>query len=447
MSKIFTIAFLVLNMVVVGATVQAEGRSSDSTVVFAARPKFLKLMHDTVRVQVKPAVPYENIYHQRLSELQKEIPLSYNEVVQSFIDIYLNRKDQMGRMVGLSEYYFPIFEKALRSKGIPEEVKYLSIVESALDPTAVSRVGATGPWQFMYSTAKAFDLTIDNYVDERKDPIAASYAAANYFRDSYNEFGDWLLALAAYNCGKGNVNRAIQLAGGVNDFWAIREYLPKETRNYVPAFIATTYVMNYYRHHNITRRPANFTIYTDTVAVNKYVTLASVSKAARLDLKELAVLNPAYKKQIVNGTPDNPRRLIIPQIDRNRYASLYNALNLIPEDPALMAFSAATEEDISNPVTHQVKPGETLASIANYYRLELQDLKAWNNLSTVTVVPGQRIKLVADKTIITYKVQPGDTIYTISKKFNGSTPDGIQSANGLKDQSLKPGMLLRISQG
>ena len=447
MGKIFTIVFLALSITVVGATAKAEGHRSDSTEVFSARPKFLKLSHDTVQIPVNPVIAYENIYHQRLSEIQKEVPLSYNEVVQSFIDIYLNRKDQMGRMVGLSEYYFPIFEKALRSKGIPEEVKYLSIVESALDPTAVSRVGATGPWQFMFSTAKAFDLTIDNFVDERKDPIAASYAAANYFRDSYNEFGDWLLALAAYNCGKGNVNRAIQLAGGVNDFWAIREYLPKETRNYVPAFIATTYVMNYYRQHNIARRPANFPIYTDTVAVNKYVTLASVSKAARLDLKQLTVLNPAYKKQIVNGTPENPRRLIIPQIDRNSYASLYNALNLIKEDPALMSYSASNEEDVSNPVSHKVKPGETLASIANYYRLEIQDLKSWNNLPAMTVVPGQTLKLAGERTIITYKVQPGDTIDTISKKFEGSTPGGIQSANGLKDQSLKPGMLLKISQG
>lgn len=446
----FTKTCLAFFLVVVGASTKADQPTSDSTEVFTAQPKFLKISMDTVQVQVRqvPVVRYQNIYHERLSSIQKEVPLTYNEVVQSFINIYLGRKDQMGRMLGLSEYYFPIFEKALKSKGIPEEVKYLSIVESALDPHAVSHVGATGPWQFMFSSAKAFGLTIDNFVDERKDPIAASYAAANYFRDAYNEFGDWQLALAAYNCGKGNVNRAIQLAGGVTDFWAIREYLPKETRNYVPAFIATTYVMNYFREHNITRRAANLPLYTDTVGVNKYVSLASVSKAARLNLKELTLLNPAYKRQIINGTPESPKRLIIPQIDRNSYASLYNALNLIQEDPSL-AFFASNDgaDDISNPTSHKVKSGETLASIANYYRIEVQDLKVWNKLPALTIVPGQTLRLAPEKTYVTYRVQPGDTLFTISKKFQGTTVVEIQEANGLKSESLKPGMLLKISQG
>lgn len=445
----FTTACIAFFLVVGGATVKANQQASDSTEVFTAQPKFLKIAMDTVQVPIRqvPVVSYENIYHERLSSIQKEVPLTYNEVVQSFINIYLGRKEQMGKMVGLSEYYFPIFEKALRSKGIPEEIKYLSIVESALDPHAVSHVGATGPWQFMFSSAKAFGLTIDNFVDERKDPIAASYAAANYFRDAYNEFGDWQLALAAYNCGKGNVNRAIQLAGGVTDFWAIRQYLPKETRNYVPAFIATTYVMNYYRNHNIARRPANLPLYTDTVGVNKYVSLASVSRATRLNLKQLTTLNPSYKRQVINGTPENPKRLTIPQIDRNAYNSLYNALNLIQEDPALAVFAGNSEEDLSNPTSHKVKPGETLASIANYYRIEVQDLKVWNKLPALAVVPGQTLRLAPEKTFVTYKVQPGDTLFTISKKFRGTSVVEIEQANGLKGQNLKPGMLLKISQG
>ncbi|HEY1008213.1 MAG TPA: transglycosylase SLT domain-containing protein, partial [Sphingobacteriaceae bacterium] len=295
-------------------------------------------------------------------------------------------------------YYFPIFEKALRSKGVPEEVKYLSIVESALDPQAVSRVGATGPWQFMFSSGKAFGLTIDDYQDERKDPIAASYAAANYFRDAYNEFGDWLLALAAYNCGKGNVNRAIRLAGGVNDFWAIREFLPKETRNYVPAFIATTYVMNYYENHGISRRKADLPLYTDTVAVNKHVTLKSVSRAAGLDLDDLVTLNPSYIRQIVNGTPESPKRLIIPQIGRGAFTSLYNALNLIKEDPAAQSANGPAA-------------GETR------------------------------------KTFITYTVQPGDTLSGIVKKFGGADEGEIRQVNGISGETLRPGTVLRIGRG
>lgn len=287
---------------------------------------------------------YKNIFHRRLSAIEQDVPLPYNGIVQSHINIYLSRKEQMGRMLGLSEYYFPIFGKALIEKGIPEEIKYLAIVESALDPDAVSQVGATGPWQFMFSTARAFGLTIDGYVDERKDPVTSSVAAANYLRDAYIEFGDWLLALAAYNCGKGNVNRAIKLAGGVNDYWAIWEFLPKETRNYVPAFIAATYVMRHHEEHGISRRPAGLPVYTDTIAVSKFVSLSSVSKATGISLKELQMLNPSYTRQIINGTADDPKRLIIPQVGANNLPALYEALSRIGEDESLKAYANAEAE-------------------------------------------------------------------------------------------------------
>ncbi|MGV3546483.1 MAG: lytic transglycosylase domain-containing protein, partial [Pedobacter sp.] len=200
---------------------------------------------DTVAVPIieQPLLFGQNLlYKLRLDSIQQTVPLDYNEYVQTYIDIYTKRKAMYGDMLGLSSYYFPIFEKALKTYNIPTEIKYLSIVESSLNPHAVSRVGATGLWQFMFGTAKAYGLNMDNFVDERKDPIQASYAAAAYFRDAYEELGDWLLAIAAYNCGKGNVNRAIMKAGSRN-FWDIRKFLPKETSNYVPAFIAAVYVM------------------------------------------------------------------------------------------------------------------------------------------------------------------------------------------------------------
>ena len=195
----------------------------------------------------------DGLSKRRLDSIRKEIPLDYNEYVQSYIDIYTHRKDEMAKVIGLSKYYFPIYEKAFHDAGIPEEIKYLSIIESSLDPYAVSHSGATGPWQFMFATAKLYGLNMDNYIDERRDPIQASYAAAAYIKDAYQDFGDWLVAIASYNCGKGNITRAIQLAGA-SDFWSIRPYLPLETRNYVPAYIAMAYVMNYYHKHDIVPR-------------------------------------------------------------------------------------------------------------------------------------------------------------------------------------------------
>ncbi len=265
---------------------------------------------DTVPVPVidRPLVFNQNyIYKLRLDSIAKTVPLSYNEYVQSFIDIYSRRKDMMGKMLGLSQYYFPIFEKALKAYNIPAEIKYLPIIESSMNPHAISRVGATGMWQFMFGTAKAYGLNMDNFVDERKDPIQASYAAAAYFRDAYEELGDWLLAIAAYNCGKGNVTRAIDKAGS-RDFWEIRPFLPKETRDYVPAFIAAVYVMQYANTHSIVMQAPAINYKTDTVLVNRFVALADVAKAINHEEATLFGLNPSYKKKIVNGTYQLPKK-------------------------------------------------------------------------------------------------------------------------------------------
>jgi len=233
------------------------------------------------------------------------VPLDYNEFVQNYIDIYSQNREEMGHVIGLSKYYFPIYEKVFRDAGIPAEIEYLSIVESKLDPNAISRVGATGPWQFMGTTAKLYGLNMDGYIDERRDPVRASYAAAAYLKDAYEEFGDWLLAIASYNCGKSNVENAIAKAGA-NDFWSIRQYLPVETRNYVPAYIAVAYIMNYYSKHNIIPQACSFSMNIDTLVVDKYVSLSSISSIINVDVHILSILNPAYKTYTINGSAAKP---------------------------------------------------------------------------------------------------------------------------------------------
>ena len=350
-------------------------------------------------------------YKQRLDAIKKDVPLDYNEYVQGYIDIYLSAKerDDMSHVLGLTKYYFPIYEKAFHDMGIPEEIKYLSIVESQLNPYAVSRVGATGPWQFMFTTARIYGLNIDDYVDERRDPIQSSYAAAAYIKDAYQEFGGWLLAIASYNCGKSNVVHAIEKAGGATDFWSIRQYLPVETRGYVPAYIAITYVMNYYARHNITPLACNFSVKTDTVMVNRVVSLSSISQALSVDLAQLSILNPSYKIMVVNGTKDLPKRLVIPQITKEKYAALYNILS-----------------DSETPVAPVI------------YKDKAADRPGGESSSS---------RKRSSRNYITYKVHRGDTLSTIAGKFDGVTVEMIKEENGLKKSRLHPGTTLRITKG
>ncbi|KQB99543.1 lytic transglycosylase domain-containing protein [Pedobacter sp. Hv1] len=428
---------------------------------------------DTVAVPVidKPLVFNQNyIYKLRLDSIAKTVPLSYNEYVQSFIDIYSRRKDMMGKMLGLSQYYFPIFEKALKAYNIPAEIKYLPIIESSMNPHAISRVGATGMWQFMFGTAKAYGLNMDNFVDERKDPIQASYAAAAYFRDAYEELGDWLLAIAAYNCGKGNVTRAMEKAGS-RDFWEIRPFLPRETRDYVPAFIAAVYVMHYSNTHDIVMQTPAINYKTDTVLVNRFVALADVAKAINHEEATLFGLNPSYKKKIVNGTDQLPKRIILPRVEQVNYAKLFEVLNAdIEVDKEIVLASTDDVRDlrkkglanksktaIAKTNIHKVKLGQNLTIIANLYKVEVQDLKVWNNLKGTTVIPGQQLKVhgtVKEEakaplkaTYITYKVKIGDTLSGIAEKFDGATVANIKKINKLTKASIQAGMVLKINKG
>lgn len=326
--------------------------------------------------------------------VKKVVPNTFNASVQQYIESLTKSKTQVGKMLGLSNYYFPVYEKVFRELGLPEELKFLSVVESALNPQAVSRVGATGPWQFMFGTAKAYGLTINKEVDERKDPVRASKAAAAYLKDAFAQFDDWLLAIASYNCGRGAVARAIVKAGGKADFWAISPYLPAETRNYVPKFIATAYIMSNYTNYGIVPLSPGFNTLTDVFDVVKPVSLAAIAKATGIDLKELILLNPSYKKLIVKGSPTSPMPLVIPAQRQPDYAALYQVLNAGSQTTSPKAGAATTTKLPAEPSYYVVKKGDNLSSIAKKYGITTDQLKRWNKLSKTLVTVGMRLKIV-----------------------------------------------------
>ncbi|EFK57454.1 LysM peptidoglycan-binding domain-containing protein [Sphingobacterium spiritivorum] len=410
----------------------------------------------------------------KLLSLQREVPLNYNAQVRNYIELYSskNYKPHMSKMLGLGQYYFPIYEKIFKEMNVPDEIKYLSIVESALNPHSVSRVGATGPWQFMYGTAKSYNLIMDNYLDERKDPYASCYAAARYMQDSYQEFGDWLVAIASYNCGKGNIKRAIAKSGKTNpNFWEISAYLPRETRNYVPAFIAMTYMMGYAAENNIEAATTDYHLATDMMMVDKSLNLNSIAQALNLSEEALKMLNPGYKKGIVNGTAETPRRLVIPKLAGMDEEKLYTALNSPVETMAAVVEAVNDDLRVSpNAMTrHRVRKGETLQSISRKFGVSVQNLKAWNDISSsrapvgrtlIVSSPGVNERLASrvskskaattskksTSTYLSYTVKRGDTLSDIANKYKGATVSNIKADNGLSSSKLKPGMKLKIKK-
>ncbi len=397
------------------------------------------------------------IYKYRLDSIKTDLSLDYNPFVQTYIDIFLDkRKAEMGQMLSLGKYYFPVFEKALQAYNVPLEFKYLPIIESSMNPMAVSRSGATGMWQFMYTTGRMYGLNIDSYVDERRDPTEASYAAAKYLQDAYNELGDWTLALASYNCGVGGVKRAIEKAGGSRNFWEIQNYLPNETRNYVPAFIAAVYVMNYYPRHPEIKVSDEKTLRTDSVTVSKFMSFDKIAQALNIDESDLRGLNPVYKKNVINGSASEPKRLIIPKLSFKDYAVFFETINR-DEDATLKMLPAveSVNKNLKTSNTHIVKKGETLNAIANQYRVEVQDIKVWNNLERYTIAIGQKLVIkkeelqIAPKkekpTYITYTVKAGDNLGKIADQFENVTINSLKTLNNLKSNVLTIGMLLKIT--
>jgi membrane-bound lytic murein transglycosylase D len=265
-------------------------------------------------------------YIERLRRMPTVMEMGYNDIVQRFIDRYMGRlRHSVSYMLGAANFYVPIFEEALEAYQVPLELKYLPVIESALNPKAVSRVGATGLWQFMLGTGKQYGLEVNSLVDERRDPVRASYAAARYLRDLYRIFGDWNLVIAAYNCGPGNINKAIHRSGGLKDYWQLYPYLPAETRGYVPAFIAANYAMTYYCEHNICPMSTRLPLQTDTIVVNRDVHLEQISAVLDLDIEMLRSLNPQYRRDIVPGATKK-YAIRLPMADTGRFIDLQDSI-------------------------------------------------------------------------------------------------------------------------
>lgn len=286
---------------------------------------YLDEADDCNMMNINPVYTKED-YVDRLSRMPTVMEMAYNDVVQKFIDRYSERlRHSISYMLGASNFYMPLFEEALETYQLPLELKYLPVIESALNPKAISRVGATGLWQFMLTTGKQYGLQVNSLVDERRDPVKSSYAAARYLSDLYKIFGDWNLVIAAYNCGPANINKAIHRANGEKDYWQIYPYLPKETRGYVPAFIAANYIMTYYSQHNICPMTTRLPAQTDTIMVNQNIHLEQVAEVVGINIDLLRSLNPMYRRDIVPGATElSPIRL--PQTEVGRFIDLQDSI-------------------------------------------------------------------------------------------------------------------------
>ena len=349
------------------------------------------------------------VYKQRLSRLPTIMELPYNDIVQKFIDKYTTQlRGSVSMMLGASNFHMPVFEEALEMYNVPLELKYLPVIESALNPTAVSRVGATGIWQFMINTGKQYGLNVNSLVDERRDPFKASYAAAHYLRDLYQIFGDWTLVIAAYNAGPENINKAIKRAGGTKDYWKLYPYLPKETRGYVPGFIAANYIMNYYCEHNICPMVTTLPAKTDTVMVNRDVHLQQVAAVLKLDIEQLKAINPQYRQNIVNGsTEPSPIRLPLTHIalfienEDSIYAydtdKLLTKRTEVTVDPsALTANSKSSKykkKSKRRSRTVTIRKGDTLSEIARRNGTTVAKLKRLNRISGNNIRAGKKLRV------------------------------------------------------
>jgi len=402
---------------------------------------------------------------ERMQATSKTIPLTYNEKVKYFIDKYTsaNYRPYMSRLLGLSKHYFAVYEKVFKDMQIPDEVKYLSLVESSLDPHLVSRSGAVGPWQFIYTTARLYDLDMNAHIDERKDIYTATYAVSKYLKEAYDMFNDWTLALASYNCGRGAMQRALARTGPESPtFWDVAPYLPQETQNYIPKYIAMTYVLSNAAYYAIEPAETELDYTAKMVMVDKVVDLRHIAKAINMDLKQLKHYNPAYKKSVVPGSVEKPKRLFLPVTPNVNDSLLYLALNA----PSSLTLEYREEEEVmvaEARKTYRVKKGETLTSIARKFGVTVQDLKAWNNLSNKSIIAGRQ--LVVFKPVSTtlakntssrnktsapksrtayYTVKKGDSLDKIARKYDGITVEKIKKDNGLKGNLIKPGMRLKI---
>ncbi len=441
----------------------------------------------------------DSIYIERLSRLPSKVDLTYNQYVRHYIHMYTGKRRELVEvLLGLSNYYFPVFEEIFDYYNIPLELKYCSIIESALNPRAVSRAGATGIWQFMYGTGRMYGLTINSLVDERRDPVKSTDAAARFMKDLYGIYGDWLLVIAAYNCGPGNVNRAIRRSGGKKDFWDIYYFLPRETRGHVPAYVAATYTMNYYREHGLSPRPLELPLPVDTIMVKDNLHLDQVSHVLGVSKKMLRDINPQYKWDIIPGK-EKPYALKIPVEYSTQFIDLEDSIfawndsvYFNPKDrtksPSHYTSNYVPEAPSPNMVrlSYTIKSGDNLGYISEWYDVRVSDLKYWNNIYGSTIRAGKKLivfvpkskadhyrkidamsfaekqrsigKEVAeperadvkvlpgrDEDYVLYEIKSGDTLWDIANKFPGVTDSDLIRLNDLGDgNNIKPGMVIRI---
>lgn len=338
------------------------------------------------------------VYEARLAKLNANSPfnLDYNSAVKSYIDMYANRKREVvSRMLGLARLYFPLFEETLDKYNLPLELKYLAIVESALNANAKSRSGAMGLWQFMYPTGKMYKLNVTSYVDERCDPYKSTIAACEYFKDLYAMFGDWQLVLAAYNGGPGTLNKAIRRSGGKRNYWELRPFLPVETRGYVPAFIAVNYVMNYTEEHNLFPvELKNTFLHVDTIHIKDQIRFDQISAVLNIPVEEIDFLNPAYKKNIIPYN-ENCYSLCLPADKIGSFINNETAIiNYLRSPDRILELTEPVYVSKEHVKYHTVRKGEHLSSISKKYNCTVDDLKVWNNLKKVSLNKGQKLKII-----------------------------------------------------
>ena len=355
----------------------------------------------------------DSVYIERIKAIPSYMPLTYNKIVRNFIHVYtVKKRENLAAILGLKDYYFPVFEEVLDMYNLPLELKYVPVIESALNPGAVSRAGATGLWQFIYGTGRLYGLTINSYIDERRDPLKASHAACQFFNDLYEMFDDWMLVIAAYNCGPTNVYKAMRRSGR-KDYWGIYYYLPRETRGYVPAFIAAMYAMTYYEDHHIQPIQINLPLARDTIMINKTIHLKQVSTVLGIPYQQLKDMNPQYRRSIVPGD-HQPHEVCLPISYTGNFLQLQDSVyaykrdvfiedNVIQKEPASSSRSSYQHTPPSGnykKLYYTVKAGDNLGFIAEWYNVKASDLRYWNNIrgsfiragdKLVIYVPGNKI--------------------------------------------------------
>lgn len=436
-------------------------------------------------------------YLQRLADMNSFITLPFNETVRNYIILYSEKMPtKMSSMLALSQYYFPIFEEIFDRYGLPKELKYMAVIESAFNPVAVSRAGAKGMWQFMYNTAKMYGLTINSFVDERLDPVKSADAAARYMRDAYRIFGDWNLAISSYNCGSGNVNKAMRRSGS-REFWPVYNYLPRETRGYVPAFVGAMYAFTYYREHGLVPETDSMPVQVDTFHIRRMLHFQQVSALTGVPVEMLKKLNPQYVHDIVPGTAKEEYVLRLPYqytskfIENEDSVYAYNAKEYF--SPATLQNIAVSGSASSQRIAYKVKSGDYLGRIASRYHVTVKQIMEWNHLRNTNLRVGQVLYIygkfngpvaqssgasskssaassskgsassdgatrasskgsaatpppadsAAEGTYTVYVVKSGDSLYRISQDYPGVSADDIMKFNGI-GTDIRPGMKLKI---